>query len=123
MASSSAWATALAAPGSGPVAGVWGVAARVGVGCPLRSLALGLVDGAAQVRLEALGHLAQLTDEGAELTQRTGELVGTEHDEGDEADDDQLHAADVEHVAECIPGPLWPEWRDGPSATAPSSSP
>ena len=71
------------------------VAQRVG---GLAHLAQRFVGGIAELLLEPARHLLQLGVELSELAHRLGQLLGTEHDEGQEQDDDQLTALQVEHA-------------------------
>ena len=79
----------------GELAEVDGVAQRVG---RFTHLAHRLVGGVAELLLEPARHLLQLRIELAELAHRLWQLLGTEHHEGQEQDDDQLTALEVEHA-------------------------
>mgnify|MGYP003341858967 CR=1 FL=1 len=56
-----------------------------------------LVERRAQLALEAVRHLLELAVGLAEAAHRVRELLGAEHDQGDEEQEDHLAAIDVEH--------------------------
>ena len=59
-----------------------------------------LVEGVAQLALEAGRHLLELAVELAELAHGLGQLLRPEHDERDEQQEDDLAALTVEHAGE-----------------------
>ena len=65
-------------------------------------LKVGLLHGVHELALELAGHAAQARDHLADLAHHARQILGPDHDERDDADDQKFSGIDIEHDRELL---------------------